>query len=101
MDINFLKQNGVDTDKALELFGDMDIYNETFQDYLDGIDEKLSNLKRSKDNENWQDYGIFAHSIKSDAFLFILSPPEKVLAPELGVLCEFIFFATSFSCCVL
>lgn len=67
MDINFLKQNGVDTDKALELFGDMDIYNETFQDYLDGIDEKLSNLKRSKDNENWQDYGIFAHSIKSDA----------------------------------
>ena len=59
MDINFLKQNGVDTDKALELFGDMDIYNETFQDYLDGIDEKLSNLKRSKDNENWQDYEIF------------------------------------------
>ena len=49
MDINFLKQNGVDTDKALELFGDMDTYNETFQDYLDGIDEKLINLKNSKD----------------------------------------------------
>lgn len=67
MDINFLKQNGVDTDKALELFGDMDTYNETFQDYLDGIDEKLINLKNSKDQENWQNYGIFAHSIKSDA----------------------------------
>jgi len=67
MDIEFLKQNGVDVSKALELFGDMETYNETFQDYLDGIDEKLVNLKRSKDNEAWHDYGVFAHSIKSDA----------------------------------
>ena len=85
MDINFLKQNGVDTDKALELFGDMDIYNETFQDYLDGIDEKLSNLKRSKDNENWQDYGIFAHSIKSDArYLGFTKEAEIFLQHEMA-----------------
>ena len=85
MDINFLKQNGVDTDKALELFGDMDIYNETFQDYLDGIDEKLNNLKRSKDNENWQDYGIFAHSIKSDArYLGFTKEAEIFLQHEMA-----------------
>ena len=40
LDVNFLKQNGVDVDKSLELFGDIKIYNETFQDYLNGIDEK-------------------------------------------------------------
>ncbi|MDD5836613.1 MAG: response regulator [bacterium] len=85
MDINFLKQNGVDTDKALELFGDMDIYNETFQDYLDGIDEKLKNLERSKNNENWADYGIFAHSIKSDArYLGFTKEAEIFLAHEMA-----------------
>lgn len=67
LDVNFLKQNGVDVDKALELFGDMEIYNETFQDYLDGIDEKKTNLLNAKNSANWEDYGIFAHSIKSDA----------------------------------
>ena len=67
MDIEFLKQNGVNTDKALELFGDMEVYNETFQDYLEGIEEKKANLKRAKDNANWSEYAIFAHSIKSDA----------------------------------
>ena len=85
MDINFLKQNGVDTDKALELFGDMDISNETFQDYLDGIDEKLNNLARSKNNENWQDYGIFAHSIKSDArYLGFTKEAEIFLQHEMA-----------------
>ena len=85
MDINFLKQNGVDTDKALELFGDMDTYNETFQDYLDGIDEKLINLKNSKDQENWQNYGIFAHSIKSDArYLGFTKEAEIFLQHEMA-----------------
>ena len=67
MDIEFLKQNGVDTDKALALFGDMDTYNETFKDYLEGIEEKKAKLKMAKDNANWSEYAIFAHSIKSDA----------------------------------
>lgn len=67
MDIEFLKQNGVDTDKALALFGDMDTYNETFKDYLEGIEEKKAKLKIAKDNANWSEYAIFAHSIKSDA----------------------------------
>ena len=48
LDINFLKQNNVDTDAAIELFGDVGVYNETCQDFLDGIDEKLSELKKYK-----------------------------------------------------
>lgn len=67
LDINYLRQNNVDVDKSLELFGDVDIYNETFKDFLDGIDEKLTNLQKYKDLNDMPNYAIYAHSIKSDA----------------------------------
>jgi CheY-like chemotaxis protein/HPt (histidine-containing phosphotransfer) domain-containing protein len=67
LDINYLKQNGVDVDKSLELFGDLETYNETFQDYLDGIAEKLTELKKYKDLNDMANYAVYAHSIKSDA----------------------------------
>lgn len=67
LDLNYLKSNGVDVDKSLDLFGDIEIYNETFQDFLDGINEKLDNLKRAKEQADMPNYGIYAHSIKSDA----------------------------------
>ncbi len=66
-DVDFLKQNGVDVDKAIELFGDMGIYNETCQDFLDGIDEKLTELEKFKNAGDMPNYAIYAHSIKSDA----------------------------------
>ena len=67
LDINFLKQNNVDTDTAIELFGDVGTYNDTCQDFLDGIDEKLSELKKYKEANDMANYAIYAHSIKSDA----------------------------------
>ena len=67
LDINYLKQNNVDIDTAIELFGDISIYNETCQDFLDGIDEKLAELKKYKDAADMPNYAIYAHSIKSDA----------------------------------
>lgn len=85
LDVNFLKQNGVDVDKSLELFGDMEIYNETFQDYLNGIDEKKSNLAKFKNLANWADYAIFAHSIKSDArYLGFTKVAEVCLKHEMA-----------------
>ncbi len=67
LDLNYLKQNNVDTDAAIELFGDVSIYNETCQDFLDGIDEKLNELKKYKELRDMPNYAIYAHSIKSDA----------------------------------
>ncbi len=67
LDIGYLKQNNVDTDSAIELFGDVSTYNETCQDFLDSIDEKLSELKKYKENRDMANYAIYAHSIKSDA----------------------------------
>ena len=78
LDINYLKSNGVDVDKSLELFGDMDTYNETFKDYLDGIDEKLALLKEYKEKSDWLDYGVEAHSIKSDARYLGFSSIAKI-----------------------
>lgn len=67
LDIDFLKQNNVDIDTAIELFGDIGTYNETCQDFLDGVDEKLSELKKYKEQKDMANYAIYAHSIKSDA----------------------------------
>ena len=67
LDIDFLKQNNVDTDAAIELFGDIGTYNDTCQDFLDGVDEKLAELKKYKEQNDMANYAIYAHSIKSDA----------------------------------
>lgn len=66
-DISILKDNNVDLDKSLELFGDMKSYEETLVDFLNSISEKLSELLKSKEDLNMANYGIYAHSIKSDA----------------------------------
>jgi len=78
LDINFLKQNNVDTDAAIELFGDISIYNETCQDFLDGIDEKLNELKKYKEMNDMPNYAIYAHSIKSDARYLGFSEIAKI-----------------------
>ena len=44
MDISFLKDNGVDVDKSLELFGDMNTYNSTVGDFLVGASDKVPKL---------------------------------------------------------
>ena len=52
LDVEFLKQNGVDVEKSLELFGDMETYNDTVGDFLIGLDSKLPLLKKYKDRTN-------------------------------------------------
>lgn len=66
-DKNVLTDNGVDVDKSLELFGDMETYNETLEEFLNGVNEKLGNLKKYKEASDMANYAIYAHSLKSDA----------------------------------
>ena len=44
-DVNFLIQNGVDVNKSLELFGDIQTYNETVGEFLVSAKEKMSKLE--------------------------------------------------------
>ena len=65
--INFLKNNGVDVDKSLELFGDINTYNETIGEFLVGIHNKINKLITFMQNQDMHNYSIYAHSMKSDA----------------------------------
>ena len=67
MDVNILIQGGVDINSALELLGDMDTYNETLQDFLSEIDNKLAKIKEYKEAQDMENYAILVHSLKSDS----------------------------------
>lgn len=66
-DKNILINNGVDLEKSLELFVDMETYEETLKDFLDAIDEKVASLNKNKEETDMPAYAIDVHSIKSDA----------------------------------
>lgn len=66
-DVNLLTSNGVNVEKALELFGDMDMYDATMSDFLEMIDQKLANLRKYRETGDMPNYAIEVHSLKSDA----------------------------------
>lgn len=67
MDVNILKNNGVDVDQSLELFGDIETYNETLEEFLNGVNEKLDNIEKYKEASDMANYAILVHSLKSDS----------------------------------
>lgn len=66
-DVNLLTSNGVDVEKSLELFGDMEVYDETLEEFLAGVNQKLADIKRYKEASDMTNYAILVHSLKSDA----------------------------------
>ena len=69
-DISYLEKNGVDVKKSLELFGDIDTYNETVGEFLVSAKEKIAKLQKYKDDKDMPNYAIYVHSLKSDAKYF-------------------------------
>lgn len=68
--IDFLKNNNVDIDSSLELFGDIQTYNETIGEFLFGLGDKLTKLETYMNSGDMQNYAIMVHSLKSDAKYF-------------------------------
>lgn len=66
-DKGFLINHGVNVEKSLELFGDMETYNETMYDFLADVSEKITKIKEYKEISDMENYAIFVHSLKSDA----------------------------------
>ena len=66
-DVNLLTSNGVNVEKALELFGDMEMYDATMSDFLEMVDQKLANLRKYRETGDMPNYAIEVHSLKSDA----------------------------------
>ena len=65
--IEYLKQNGVDIDKSLELLGDINTYNDLLKEFMATIKDKVNNLYRYKNNNDLVNYAILVHSLKSDS----------------------------------
>ncbi|MBE6151731.1 MAG: response regulator [Firmicutes bacterium] len=66
-DVSLLVNNGVNVDGSLELFGDMEMYNETLEDFLKSVEKKLADIKRYKEAADMPNYAILVHSLKSDS----------------------------------
>ena len=60
-----LKDNGIDYQKGIELLGDISMYQETMKDFLNGINDRLSNLEKYQND--MANYAIEVHALKSDA----------------------------------
>ena len=69
-DVEFLKSNNVDIDKSLEIFGDINTYNDSLGEFLIGIEDKIKKLSQYKSKSDMQNYAIYVHSLKSDAKYF-------------------------------
>ena len=69
-DVNLLIENGTNVKKALELFGDMETYDETLSTFLSEVPEKLQKIKNCKEVGDMANYAILVHSLKSDARYF-------------------------------
>lgn len=66
-DVSLLKENGIDVDHAIELLGDMEMVDETLNDFLEESSERLPRLEKSFNEENMENYAIDAHAMKSDS----------------------------------
>ena len=66
MNEQFLRDSGVDVSHALELLGDMDMYNETLGMFVEENRGRIPRLLDSKNNGDMPSYAIDVHALKSD-----------------------------------
>lgn len=84
MDINVLKNNGVNVDQSLELLGDMDTYNDIINEFSTGYNEKIGMIKKYREEGDMLNYAIQVHSLKSDAkYLGMTELADKAYEHEL------------------
>ena len=65
IDNDYLLKNGIDLNKALELLGDMETYNETLEEFYNNINDRINKLNNYKND--LPNYAIEAHALKSDS----------------------------------
>ncbi len=80
----FLKSSDVDLTKALELLGDIEMYNMTVGDFLAEVEEKWNNIISYKNAGDMANYAIEVHSLKSDSkYLGLMKLAEVAYEHEL------------------
>lgn len=66
-DEKYLEKNGIDVNAALEVLGDMEMYNSTMQEFINGVADKWNKIVEYKDSSDMENYAIQVHSLKSDS----------------------------------
>ena len=65
--LEYLKENKIDVDQAIEILGDLQMYNETLKEFVKGIQERKEKLRKSKEEKDMENYAIEVHALKSDS----------------------------------
>lgn len=66
-DINILKSNDIDVDSGLEILGDIEMYDDTLNDFILECEGRLPKLVEYKNNNDLENYAILVHAIKGDS----------------------------------
>jgi len=66
-DIEILTKNEIDVESALELLGDMEMYDEMLQDFLDECEERMPKVEEYYQNGDMKNYAILVHAMKGDS----------------------------------
>ncbi len=66
-DIQFLKDHEIDVDQAIELLGDIPMYEDSLKDFLKNKNHRLELLKNYLEKKDMKNYAIEVHSLKSDS----------------------------------
>jgi CheY-like chemotaxis protein len=69
-DVSILTNSGVNVAKSLELFGDMETYDSSLEDFLEGTEVRLRKINQLKGIADMPNYAIEVHALKSDAKYF-------------------------------
>lgn len=83
--VGLLEQYGVKVNDALEFWGDMQAYDESLKELKDSLSGKLKNLEYYKNTSDYENYGILAHSIKSECkYLGFMNDAQVFLEHEMA-----------------
>ena len=65
--VDLLKENDIDVDSSLELLGDMEMYDETVNTFLEENKTRIPKMKTFMESSDCENYAILAHAMKSDS----------------------------------
>lgn len=80
--VNYLIENGVDVNRTLDLFGDIDTYNNIIGEFLVSAKEKLEKLEKYKEEKDLANYTIYIHSLRSDAKYFGFTKLDEITSEQ-------------------
>ena len=67
MNIEFLRENDIDVDSGIEILGDIEMYDETLDDFVLEMEERIPNIEKYKEESDMDNYAILVHALKGDS----------------------------------